>query len=93
MTKTYILCSQILATHSVERQNSSNGEDMSYSHCQDTDACHLMRVNGKVNQLDERDIDRTRHWVVSQGVVLEEVVKVNKTDCTVDINIEKRKQY
>ena len=79
------------ATSSVERQNSANGEDMSHSHCQDADACPLVRVNGEVNQLDERGIDRTRHWVVSQGVVLEEVVKVNKTDCTVDIDIEQEK--
>ena len=64
---------------------------MSYSHCQDTDACPLMKANGEVNQLDERDIDRTRHWVVSQGVILEEVVKVNKTDCTVDIDIEQER--
>ncbi|KAI0229256.1 hypothetical protein LSAT2_020337 [Lamellibrachia satsuma] len=82
---------QMSATSSVERQNSANGEDMSFSHCQDTDACPLMRVNGEVNRLDECDIDRTRHWVVSQGVVLEEVVKVNKTDCTVDIDIEQER--
>ena len=64
---------------------------MSYSHCQDTDACPLMRINGEVNQLDEGDTDRTRHCVVSQGVVLEEVVKINKSDCTVDIDIEQER--
>ena len=44
-----------------------------------------------MNQLDEGDIDRTRHWEVSQGVVLEEVVKINKSDCTVDIAIEQER--